>query len=265
MVDVELLQLISGLMAGLAAGLAGGLLAGIAGLGGGLIYVPVFYALLPTANAAVPIFASLVATAATGLISLRAHWRLGHVRLDAAGQLVPGLVIGASLGLWSTLRVPEALVLLALAMLDAWVAWDYGRSIEGRVAQPSLALASGPIGYISGILGIAGGTMLVPLLRRSLSLREAVGTSLLCGMAMAAAAVVMNVLLEPAWRGLLGEHIGFLVGAWLGIMFAIPPAARWSAKLHAHWPELRMRMILKALFASLSLLLFLAALLKIWA
>jgi len=259
MPDIVGLPLVHGLLAGIAAGALGGGLAGVAGLGGGLIYVPFFFALMPEAPVAVPVFASLVAVAATGLFALRAHWRLGHVRLDLAGQLLPGLMIGAALGLWSTLRLPQALVLLSLAMLDAWVAWDYGRASRGAPGQPSLTLAAGPIGYVSGILGIGGGTLLVPLLRRHLPLREAVGTTALCGVLMAAVASAVNLLLEPVWRGLLASHLALLAGAWLGILSAMPRAARWAADLHAHWPEAAMRQLLKALFAALSFLLFLAA------
>lgn len=264
MPETAFLQLIYGLLAGLAAGVMGGALAGIAGLGGGLIYVPLFFTLMPGAPAALPVFASLLAVAVTGLFSLHAHWRLGHVRLAIARQLLPGLVIGSSLGLWTTLRVPEALVLLALALLDAWVAYDFGRKPRILLGQPSLMLASGPIGYFSGMLGIGGGTLLVPLLRRHLPLREAVGTTALCGVVMAAAAVACNILIEPAWHALLSTHLAFLAGAWLGILLAMPKAARWAAGLHGRWPEASMRPVLKALFACLSLLLLLAALVQLW-
>jgi len=253
-----------GLLVGLAAGAIGGMLAGLAGLGGGLIYVPVLYATMPgdQKGMSLHILGSMAAIVATGFFSARSHRRLGHIHQPSFRQLMPGLIIGAGLGLWLTLRIPETLVLAGLALMDGWIAFDYGRHVRVRENAPSLALCSGPIGYISGTLGIGGGTMLVPLLRRSLSLREAVGTSALCGMAMAAAAVIVNIALEPAWRALIGKHILFLGGVWLGILLILPLATGWSARLHSRLPETTMRLALKTLFAGLSAALALAAVIR---
>ncbi|MFQ5582718.1 MAG: sulfite exporter TauE/SafE family protein [Mariprofundaceae bacterium] len=254
-----------GLLVGCLAGAAGGTLAGLAGLGGGLIYVPVFYATMPgdQQTMSLHIIGSMVAIVVTGFFSARSHWRLGHIHKASFRQLIPGLMIGAALGLWLTLRIPEAVVLFGLALLDGWIAFDYGREVRSWGNSPSLTLCSGPIGYIAGTLGIGGGTMLVPLLRRSLPLREAVGTSALCGMAMAAAAVLINVVFESAWKELLGGQILFLAGAWLGILLILPVATGWSAHLHASIPEIRLRPVLKGLFAGLSAVLALSAMVVI--
>ena len=254
------------LLYGLAVGLAAGALAGLAGVGGGLIYMPLFYAAMPKAveGVAAPVFASLVAVAITGFFSTRAHWRLGHIDRNAAMRLLPGLMIGAGLGLWSTLRLPAAWVLLALAALDAWIAFDYGREVKPASARRlSLAWFSGPIGFVSGALGIGGGTMLTPLLRRFAALRFAVGTSAMCGLMMALGAIAINMLLEQRWRYELGDQLWFLSGAWLGIGLILPKSSGWSARLHHSAPESILRPALKAVFASLSTALLLAAMLLI--
>jgi len=260
MPELDLYLLACGLLAGLVAGAAGGVLAGLAGLGGGLIYMPVFYALMPGQGAiSATVMASMVAIVVTGLFSVRSHWRLGHVNMKMFRQLIPGLVMGASLGLWLTLRIPGAMVLAGLAVLDGWIAWDYGRSVRAGIHAASPAMYSGPVGYVSGMLGIGGGTMLVPLLRRSLPLRQAVGTSAMSSLAMAATAVTVNLALESGWRALLGAQLSFLAGAWLGILLILPFATGWSARMHAVTSESRMRMILRGLFAFLSLMLLAAA------
>ncbi|MDX8404471.1 MAG: sulfite exporter TauE/SafE family protein [Mariprofundaceae bacterium] len=261
-ISYELIQLLLfGLAVGLIAGGLAGTLAGLAGIGGGLIYVPMFYLTMPgdQESLSIHVMASLMAVAMTGFFSARAHWRLGHLNRDAFRQLIPGLMIGAVIGLWSTLNIPEAMILFALACLDLWIAWDYGHKQTEKRAVP-LASLSGPIGYISGTLGIGGGTMLVPLLRRMVSLREAVGTSAACGMVMALSAVLFNLLLESAWISLLSEQQIFLAGAMSGILVMIPRTANWSARLHQALPELTMQRALKGVFAVLSTLLFLAAL-----
>jgi len=256
--------IIYGLFVGLIGGAIGGTLAGVAGIGGGLIYVPLFYLAMPgnQDGLSIHVMASLIAVAMTGFFSARAHWRLGHLNRAAFRKLIPGLIIGAAIGLWSTLKIPETMILFALAFLNAWIGWDYGRSQTEKRAVP-LASLSAPIGYISGALGIGGGTMLVPLLRRQVALREAIGTSAACGMAMAFSAVLFNLLFESAWVGLLAEQTHFLAGALAGILLIIPRTSGWSARLHAVIPELTMQLVLKGIFTLLSTGLFLAALLSL--
>ncbi len=254
-----------GLAVGLGAGLLGGLMAGLAGVGGGLIYVPMFYALMPNQSDSMSayIFASLVAIIITGFFSSRSHWRLGHVDQASMRLLLPGLMIGAGLGLWSTLHVPSTWILFALAALNAWVAFDYSLALKST-SQPisSISLLSGPIGYISGLLGIGGGTMLVPLLRRSLSLRQAVGTSAICGLGMALAAVAINIALETSWYHILSNQWMFLGAAWLGIMIILPRSVSYAAQMHERMSEASLRFVLKAMFICLSIALFIAALLS---
>lgn len=253
--------IVYGLFVGLIGGAIGGLMAGVAGIGGGLIYVPLFYLTMPgnQEGLSIHVMASLAAVAVTSLFSARAPWRLGHLNRSAFRKLIPGLIIGAALGLWSTLKIPEAMILFALASLNAWIAWDYGRRQTETRTVPLTSL-SAPIGYISGVLGIGGGTMLVPLLRRQLSLREATGTSAACGMVMAFAAVLFNLLFEPIWVGLLSEQMLFLAGVLAGIVLIIPGTSGWAARLHLLLPELTMQMLLKGVFILLSTGLFLSAL-----
>jgi len=262
MPEIDLSLLMYGLAVGLAAAAIAGTLAGLAGVGGGLIYAPVFYALMPgdSHGAAMPVFASLVAVILTGFFSARAHWRLGHINIQIAKRLLPGLIVGAGLGLWCTLHLPEVCVLLALAALDAWIAFDYGRKPKHASAGAlSLSILPGPVGFISGALGIGGGTMLTPLLRRFVALRFAVGTSALCGLLMALGAVAINMLVEDSWRDVLADQLPFLLGAWVGIALILPASTGWSARLLALLPEETLRLILKTVFISLSASLVIAA------
>ena len=267
MIEFDLSLLLYGLVIGLAAGVAAGIIAGLSGLGGGLIYVPLFYLCLPAGSSgvALPVFASMVAVIATSFFSARSHWRLGHIDRPALSLLLPGLAVGAAIGLWSTLRLPETSVLLGLAALNGWVAYDYGRSFTlGKRSQPlPLSLLSGPIGFISGMFGIGGGTMLVPLLRRMLPLRSAVGTAAACGLAIATASVGLNLLLESEWRLLLGEQQLLLLGVAIGVIAAVPLATRWSAGMHERIAETTLQVVLKGLFLLLSAGLLVAALLSL--
>lgn len=263
MPELDLSLLIAGLLVGMCAGALAGTIAGLAGLGGGLVYVPVYFAMMPGSGGgmALPVFASMVAITITGFFSARAHFRLGHISHEALHYLLPGLIIGAAVGLWSTLRLPEPMVLLGLAALNGWVAFDYGRACQQQMIRQTmrLPLLSGPVGFVSGTFGIGGGTMLVPLLRRYLPLRYAVGTSAVCGVLMAVSATLLNLFFESGWYSLLQEQLLFLSASWLGIALVLPKATGWAAYLHEVTDESLIQAILKAVFACIALTLLLAA------
>jgi hypothetical protein len=101
--------------------------------------------------------------------------------------------------------------------------------------------------------------MLVPLIRRSLPLRKAVGTSAFCGVLMASFGVGLNLLFEPSWKLPMQEKLMFILGSLTGILLILPKATGWSANLHVMMTEHQIRLALKVLFVCLSALLFLEA------
>jgi len=246
-----------GLLAGLLAGGLGGTLSGLCGLGGGLIYVPLFLFSLSytSADGSLAVFTSMLAIALATGWSTRAHLRLGHVRTELLWRLLPGLALGAGVGLWSTLHLPTAAILALLAGMNAWLARDYRRPVAEHAGP--LLVWSLPIGMLSGLLGIGGGSLLVPLLRRRLSLREAVGTTTACSLLMALLAILLNLLLEPHWAPMLATHRDWLFGALGGLALALPGATRWAAGLHQRIAEERLRGLIArglALYAGILLL-----------
>jgi len=105
--------------------------------------------------------------------------------------------------------------------------------------------------------------MLVPLLRRSLPLRMAVGSSAFCGVLMVIGSIAINLQLEEAWLQAMQPQIYFLTGALLGILMILPKTTGWAAGLHDSLDEAMLRLMLKALFLGLSIALSMTAAIKL--
>ncbi|MBZ0235302.1 MAG: sulfite exporter TauE/SafE family protein [Deltaproteobacteria bacterium] len=163
---------------------------GLLGAGGSILTVP----LLTFVTAMSPreaITSSLFAVAVTAALAAVLHGRHGRVRwrmglvFGVAG--IGGALGGARLSTW----LPERLlmVLFALLMASAAVAMLRGRRwIEERDETPLtarsvalIALQGVLLGAVTGLVGVGGGFIIVPVLTliARLPLKQAVGTSVM--------------------------------------------------------------------------------------
>jgi uncharacterized protein len=169
-------------------GLAGGLSSGLLGIGGGIVLVPLLtkFLRLDQKRAQATSLAILVFTALAAALMYRAA---GAVNLRLAALLALGAVFGVRLGaLWAH-RLPSAtlrrafggfafLVGLRLLLVNlpegSWLAMP-------GIAGMALEIAVGfVVGALSGLLGIGGGVILVPILTLLFGIpqHEAQGVSL---------------------------------------------------------------------------------------
>ncbi len=176
------------LITGLAVGFASGLL----GVGGCFIMIPVQYWVY-TAMGINPRLATMIAfgtnlmvvfpTAISGAI---AHSRRGYVWWKAAVVLgltgAAGAVVGSSIAEvlpknWLRIMFGLAVMLGAIRMLTARAPEETGRE---PVKNPLVWAAWGfPLGIVTGIIGIGGGVLMVPVMVVALGfeIHLAVGTS----------------------------------------------------------------------------------------
>ncbi len=155
---------------GVAIGLASGVLAGSFGVGGGILMTPGIHVLIG-APAIVALATPLPVIFPTALAGALAYRRRGELDTRAAAWLVgPGLV-GAALGAWLTEYVDTTLLLLVTALLLGSQALAIlretrrsGRSEPREATAPILAGIGAVAGFLSGLLGIGGGLVMVPLL-----------------------------------------------------------------------------------------------------
>lgn len=226
---------------GVGIGLVSGTLAGLFGVGGGIVMTPGIQVLLgapPIVALATPLPA-IMPTALTGALSYGRH---GELDTRAAAWLVaPGLV-GAVAGAWLTDWIDTTLLLLVTAMLLAWQASGIlraakrgGRSVSAREASRVVLGGIGlGAGFVSGLLGIGGGLVMVPLLAGWLGmpLKRALGTSLL--------AIVALVVPGTAVHAALG-HID--VGIFLAVTAGAVPGARLGAGIAIGTGERSLRLL----------------------
>ncbi len=219
------------LLTGLGAGVLGGLL----GLGGGLIMVPAQVLLLgiPVRQA---VAASLTAVVATSSSAAGLYLERRRVHLSLAlfleSTTTLGAILGGILGGILSEGVVRGIFALVLAYTAARMVWRVfrknGGSREGEDALPALSrlrMAAGMLlaavaGMASGLLGIGGGVIKVPLMREVLELpmKRAVATSsYMVGItAVAGAAVYLargDLRLEVAVPLVVGVTLGGRLGA----------------------------------------------------
>ena len=164
-----------------------GFLSGLFGIGGGTIIVPALVLCgMTQRRAAATSLAAIVPTSVVGVVTYGVH---GNVDWLAAVLLAIGIVGGSQIGSWLLSRLPERVLRWAFVVFLVVIIVQQFVVVPSRDAQIHLTVPSGialvvmgvAVGTLSGILGIGGGTILVPALTLLFSASDLVarGTSLL--------------------------------------------------------------------------------------
>jgi uncharacterized membrane protein YfcA len=236
----------------LAAGMTVGLASGLFGIGGGVIVVPVlliiFAAQGMSADVAMhlAVGSSLATIVVTGLSSARAHWRLGNIVMQALPWLAGGLVAGALAGAQIAAALPGDVLRLVfgvflLAMAVQLLFFGQPRSSHGVPAPAIVAGVGAVIGTISSLVGIGGGTLVVPFLAwTGVAMRQAVGTSAAAGVCIAIAGTLGFILAGTGDEQLPAWSTGYIywpavAGITVSSVFMAPLGARLASHLPATW------------------------------
>lgn len=219
----------------LVAGVATGIMSGTFGVGGAVISTPAIRALGCTAALAVgTTLPSILPGAVTG------SWRYRQgelIRWRVIAFTAPSGVVAAVVGAWVSPRVPGNghLLMVLTALLLMWSAINMIRVVAPKnltdehvtteKSQNTLAILTGIFaGGLSGLLGLGGGIIMVPLFRRWLGLpiKNAVATSLICVGCFAIPGTITHALENGIdWRFALWLTAGVVVGAPLGSKMAL--------------------------------------------
>ena len=224
-------------IASLLSGGAVGFILSLIGGGGSIMATPLLIYLVGLSDAHAAIGTSALAVSVNAFSSLIPHARRGLVHWRCAAVFAVAGMVGAAFGamIGKLTDAHTLLPLFAFGMIGVGIAMlgqhATGGDTQVSVTRPVLAKLSATgvgVGTISGFFGIGGGFLIVPGLMAStgMSMRNAIGTSLVCVTAFGATTAISYALDDWVnWRvaGLfiLGGIGGVLAGANLGQKLAL--------------------------------------------
>jgi uncharacterized membrane protein YfcA len=214
---------------GILIGLVAGLLSGLFGVGGGIVMTPGLQVVLgapPIVALATPL-PVILPTALTGAMTYRAA---GEIDQRAAAWMIGPGVLASIAGALLTEFVDTHLLLVVTAALLAYQSVGILRGSRERhgptlEATPSMFMGIGlAAGFLSGLLGIGGGLVMVPMLAGWLGmpLKRALGTSLLAIVVLVVPGTITHAVLGHIdWALFLVITLGAVPGARLGATVAL--------------------------------------------
>ena len=253
----------------MAIGTVVGFLAGLLGIGGGLIIVPALSALLVHFNVtdAQHVVVIAIATSLASILFTSTSSALAHHKNDnVPWNIAPAVLVGVSSGAlvsgfiasylpvqWLKVIFAVCVVFIALRMVIA-----SKRVSQSRDAMPKAPVVAGStalVGGLSGMIGIGGGALLVPLLNYfSVDMKKAIGCAALSGIAIALFGslgyIVSGWHVKPFSEGFVGfVYLPALAGIVVTSWFSAP----WGAKATHFLPVSQVKKIFALLLVIIAI------------
>lgn len=255
------------------AGLLAGFMSGLIGLGGGFIFAPVMYFVLqasgvPPETAILVAFGTSLAVALpTVLTSAYTHSRKGNVCWHDAMMIgLAGMATGFLGGTVATYLPVQILTFLFGLMLIIGAVRMITTLPSGenqQLSKPANAAIGGVAGFMSGLLGVGGGTIIVPLLTifGKYQMVRAAATSV-AAIVFITLGGILAYLLNGVSAGVNLSEFGFyLVGyidLFMGAILIVTavPMAYIGVRFVSHVPEKFLRWIFVVLMIIIALDMF---------
>ena len=216
-----------------------GLIAGVVGIGGGIIVVPALYYAFHQMQEIPLIYemhmasgTSLAIMIFTSQASIRAHRRQGAIQWPIFYRLWPGIVTGTILGAifagflpTSILKFIFGIVLLLIAInMLIHVQINYPRRFPRGWVNYVVSLL---IGFKSGLLGIGGGTVIIPYLNYcGMDTHRIPGVSSLCTFTVAIIGTIAFIITGSQEAGLPSFCTGYVY--WPAVIWVAIPSVLFA-------------------------------------
>lgn len=234
-------------------GLSAGFLSGLLGIGGGTILVPGLLAVFSHANISTQLQMHLATSTAlasiifTSFITVIHQQRSLSINWSLFRQLVPGMVIGIITGALTALFLSSHVLkaLFSLFLFSVALKILFGENEFEKKDVISLDLfkkwsVGFLIGVISGLLGIGGGAIAVPVfLRLGLSTHHAIATSSACILLLSIIGALTFTVTGFHARDLPTGSAGFVywpavLGVSIGSILVVPLGTRLGKRIAGH-------------------------------
>lgn len=238
-------------------GSATGTLAGLLGIGGGIILVPSLLWIFqnqPQINQnnlmQIALATSLTTIIFTAISSIRAHQKRKAILWSLVKKLAPGMVLGTLLGALVASALSNNVLKIIFGIFLLLIAFQILFQAEPKTLKEFpgnfvSGLSGFVIGHMSALVGIGGGSIVVPLLLWfRIPLRNAIATSAACGLPIALAGAVGYLLVSL--RNGHGVTTGYVY--WPAV-FAIVPTSLLFVPLGAKLTHTMPVGVLKKIFA----------------
>jgi uncharacterized membrane protein YfcA len=206
----------------LAVGAFVGFFSGLLGIGGGAAIVPVLALIFaakgfPESHAVHLALGTCVSTMLfTSASSLRSHHQRKAVNWRVLAGMLPGVMLGTFAGGLAASRLDARALSIAFTILIYFVATLM--LVDRKPATPrelpgtlGLSAVSSVIGLISSLTATGGAALVIPyLVRRGLTVHQAIGTAVAIGWPLALGGTLGYVLSGMSVAGLPEWHIGFV-------------------------------------------------------
>ena len=241
-------------------GLLAGFMSGLLGVGGGFLYAPVMFFVLqqmgvPNDIAILVAFGtSLAAAFPTVLTGAIGHTKKGNVVWrDALIMGVCGIVTGFIGGTVATYLPVQILTILFSVMLILGAIRLVTCLPSGtgeRMPTPLAGGIGGTAGFMSGLLGVGGGTVLVPLmvLLGKFTMKKAAATSS-AAIVFITLGGILSYIVNGFYAGIdLSAYGLYLVGyidvmMWAILVITAIPMVLFAVRISGHVPDIWLRRI----------------------
>jgi uncharacterized membrane protein YfcA len=233
----------------LATGAGAGFTSALLGVGGGFIIVPASHWLILAMGVSkdiairIAIGTSLLVILPTAISGTWRHNKKGAVRWKTALILGSCALVGGLVGATLAAHLPSEILEIGFGVLVLAIAVWMGLGIMSKLRRGDegprenywLVAACGvPIGMVSGLTGLGGGALIVPMLVLALNfpMHVAVGTSVASIILASLGGIVGYIVNGQGVPGLLPHSLGYVnLPIWLCLAATSIPLAQLGARV----------------------------------